>query len=368
MRNKLLFTLAVLGILAGLVAAYLLGERHQPAPPLFQPTPNPYAAGIYANGIIESNQGSGQNVNIYPELSATVRQVRVKEGQKVQQGQALIELDDSVQRANAEQLKLQASAAAATLEALRAQPRKEQLAVAEAQREQAVANQRTVEAQYQKMAKAHAADVGAVSKDALDTAENQYKSARANADLAQRQYELVKAGAWSYDIQAQQRQQEALAQSYEAAKSLLAKYVLRAPMDGIVMAVNASPGALLTTQGVYSSYTGGQTPALVMSSKQDELAVRCYVDEVLIHRLPMQQDIRAQMSVRGTDIRIPLQFDHVQPFVTPKLALSDQRQERVDLRVLPIVFRFKPPQGTHLFPGQLVDVYIEQGSHQASAH
>ena len=62
-----------------------------------------------------------------------------------------------------------------------------QLAVAEAQREQAVANQRTVEAQYQKMAKARAADVGAVSKDALDTAENQYKSARASADLAQRQ-------------------------------------------------------------------------------------------------------------------------------------------------------------------------------------
>jgi len=44
--------------------------------------------------------------------------------------------------------------------------------------------------------------------------------------------------------------------------------------------------------------------------------------------------------------------------VTPKIELSDQRTEKVDVRVLPIIFRFKPPEHMNLFPGELVDVYI----------
>jgi HlyD family secretion protein len=68
------------------------------------------------------------------------------------------------------------------------------------------------------------------------------------------------------------------------------------------------------------------------------------------------------MSIRGTDTRIPLEFVRVQPYVSPKIALSDQRQERVDLRVLPIIFRFARKDGITIYPGQLVDVYIGQKS------
>jgi HlyD family secretion protein len=44
--------------------------------------------------------------------------------------------------------------------------------------------------------------------------------------------------------------------------------------------------------------------------------------------------------------------------VTPKIELSDARTEQVDLRVLPVVFRFKPPTGAAIYSGQQVDVYI----------
>ena len=64
------------------------------------------------------------------------------------------------------------------------------------------------------------------------------------------------------------------------------------------------------------------------------------------------------MSIRGTNIKIPLEFVRVQPFVSPKIELSDQRQERVDVRVLPVIFRFEKPKDLNLYPGELVDVYI----------
>ncbi|HYA59751.1 MAG TPA: efflux RND transporter periplasmic adaptor subunit, partial [Burkholderiaceae bacterium] len=67
---------------------------------------------------------------------------------------------------------------------------------------------------------------------------------------------------------------------------------------------------------------------------------------------------KAQMFVRGTKGSVPIEFVRVEPYVTPKISLSDERQERVDLRVLPVIFRFKVSEGQPVYPGQLVDVYI----------
>jgi HlyD family secretion protein len=86
--------------------------------------------------------------------------------------------------------------------------------------------------------------------------------------------------------------------------------------------------------------------------------VRCYIDEILVHRLPAPESIAGQLSIRGTDVKLPLRFMRVQPYVSPKIELSDQRQERVDVRVLPVIFRFDKPKGINLYPGQLVDVFV----------
>jgi len=71
--------------------------------------------------------------------------------------------------------------------------------------------------------------------------------------------------------------------------------------------------------------------------------------------------LQATMFIRGADRRIPLEFVRVQPYVSPKIELSNQRTERVDLRVLPVIFRFSPPQDLSVYPGQLVDVYVRAG-------
>ncbi len=68
------------------------------------------------------------------------------------------------------------------------------------------------------------------------------------------------------------------------------------------------------------------------------------------------------MFIRGTDISIPLQYVRVQPYVSAKIQLSSGRTERVDLRVLPVIFRMKRPPGVQLYPGQMVDVYIESSA------
>jgi len=54
-----------------------------------------------------------------------------------------------------------------------------------------------------------------------------------------------------------------------------------------------------------------------------------------------------------------LEFVRVQPYVSPKIELSNEKQEQVDLRVLPVIFRFEK-KDFPVYPGQMVDVFIGQ--------
>ncbi len=361
MRNKILFALSAIGIFIGVVSAYIYGIEKKPQPPVFHPASNPYDRGIYANGIIESYQTSGENVNIYPEVPGVVTKILVSEGESVHKGTPLLILDDSVQRATAEQQKSQAEAALALLGELRAQPRRENLEIVRAQVDLAGANLKTAQDQQDKQRTSYELDPNSVSKDTLDNAENAVKVAKANLEVVKRQYELTRAGAWVYDIKNQEKQYNALLKAYMASRALLDKYTIKAPVEGVVLSINVAVGGFTSTQGSYDSYTQGYNPVLVMGSRQDYIGVRCYIDEILVHRLPLSRQMKARMFIRGTDVSIPLEYVRVQPYISPKIELSNQRNERVDVRVLPVIFRFARPKNLSLFPGQLVDVYIAEG-------
>jgi len=360
MRNRIIFILSAIGLLAALASAYIMGIETKAEPPVFEPASNPFANGIYANGIIESYQANGTNINIYPEVSGTVTRILVQEGDTVQAGTPLLAIDDSVQRLTVSQQQSQSEAALAQLQALKAQPRAETLSVSKAQMNLAAANLKTSKDQYDKQKRSYDINPKSISKDALDTAENAWKSAQRNLDVAKRQYDLVRAGAWVYDINNQQKQYEALSNAYRASSALLEKYTVKAPVTGTVLSLNTAVGSFISSQGVYNAYTQTSNPVAIMGSDEGFLAVRCYIDEILIQRLPAPDQIAAQMSIRGTDIKVSLEFVRIQPYVSPKISLSDQRQERVDLRVLPIIFRFRKNADMRIYPGQLVDVYVGQ--------
>ncbi|MEI8033146.1 MAG: biotin/lipoyl-binding protein [Chlorobiaceae bacterium] len=306
MRNKILIGLALIGIVLGAASAYILGIPPKPQAPAFRPASNPYEKGIYANGIIETPQTSGANVNIYPEVSGTVVKIAVEEGERVKAGTPLFILDDSVQRATAQSAEAQIEVAKATL--------------------------KTLQDQYGKLKASSALDARSVSRDALDTSENAVKGARANLQLAQKQH--------------------------QAANAVLGKYAVKAVADGTILSINTAVGSYISSQGVYDTYTGGFKPVLVMGNLQAGFAVRCYVDEILINRIPDPSRITARMFIHGTKVSVSLKFVRIQPNVSPKITLSSQRTERVDVRVLPVIFSFEPPKGVSIYPGQLVDVYI----------
>jgi HlyD family secretion protein len=358
MKTRMIFVISAIGVLGGMVTAIYSARAVSALSPAFNPPANPYSSAIYAQGIIESVQSSGENIDIYPEVPGTVKEILVTEGQEVRKGMPLLLIDPSIQRATTEQQKSAAQASRAMFEELKAEPRKENLDVAEAQVVAAQAALKTAQDELNKQQAAYEIDPRSISKDALDSAINAAAVAQANLEVARKQRDLTKAGAWIFDIQSQERQYNALEKSYLASSALLSKYTLRAPTDGVVLTIGTIVGNYVSPQGAYESYTQGMNPVLVLGTPQTNLHVRCYIDEILVPRLPPPSKIKAQMTIRGTDVKTPLTFVRVQPFVSPKIELSDQRQERVDVRVLPIIFSFEKPRDVNLYPGELVDVYI----------
>ncbi len=92
-----------------------------------------------------------------------------------------------------------------------------------------------------------------ISKDALDSAANAVATAKANLEVARKQRDLTKAGAWIYDINNQESNYNALYKSSLSASALLSKYTLRAPADGIVLAINPTVGSYVSAQGAYDT-------------------------------------------------------------------------------------------------------------------
>jgi len=319
MNLKVLFGVAAGGLALGLVSAFVSTQQPSAQTPVFSPAPNPYANGIYANGIIESRQSQGTNVTIFPEVTGPVTRVLVKEGDVVKAGTPLLAIDDSVQRQTTAQ-------------------QQSQLDVVTAQIANARASLKSASDTLAKLQKTYAEFPGAVSREQLDTQRNAVAVAATNMRVFEQQHD---------------EQTRAIA----ASQALLGKYTIRAPSDGIVLSIKAAIGSYVSPQGAYDAYTQGYAPIIVMGSAAGGLQVRVYVDEILINRIPQPSKIRARMFIRGTNISVPLVFDHMQPYVTPKIELSDQRLEQVDVRVLPLIFHFDQ-KALNVYPGQLVDVYV----------
>jgi HlyD family secretion protein len=308
MKLRLLFIVAVSGIFIGLVSAYVYHQKIRLQPPLYVNL-SPYVHGVYATGIVESYQPTGVNINIYPDVSGKVTEVFVREGQMMKRGQSLLSLDNSVQVEIVAKDQAQVRFEQATLTNL--------------------------QDQLSKIKKSYSLDSGSVSKNMLDNAVSAVHVAHESLNLAVMQY--------------------------RADWALLNKYTLISPLEGIVLQIATATGSYVSSQGSYDPYTQSMLPVIQMAVISPFMQVRCFLDEILVPQLPARGKLEATLFVRGmNNSGIPLEFVSIQPYAIPHIQLSNERQERVDMRVLPILFKFKKPDNLNLFPGQLVDIYIQE--------
>jgi len=133
------------------------------------------------------------------------------------------------------------------------------------------------------------------------------------------------------------------------AKTELDKLTVCAPVDGQVL-------QLKVHLGEYAPAGMLGTP-LIMLGNVDTLHVRADVDENDAWRI--RNGAVATGCLRGNkDISTPLKFVRFEPYVLPKRSLTGDSTERVDTRVLQVIYSFNRGD-LPLFVGQQMDVFID---------
>jgi multidrug resistance efflux pump len=126
---------------------------------------------------------------------------------------------------------------------------------------------------------------------------------------------------------------------------------VRAPTTATVLQVNTRVGQFATA----GPGPGSQDPLIVMG-QTNPLHVRIDIDENEIERV--EAGAAATVSPRGNaGRRVQATFVRAEPLVRPKRSLTNSAQERVDVRVLQLVYALPADAGS-FFVGQQVDAYI----------
>jgi len=303
------FTFPVIGILAAVWAAYSVVRtqpRRVPTDPPSPPAVSDFEKTVAAVGLIEA---STENIWVGTPLAGVVTKVFVTAGQNVRSGEPLFELDTR-------QLRAELAVRQQAVLVARARARVAEARVADAGRQLEFAEQ--------------VKDKRAVSAEELTRRRSAVETASAELDEV------------TSEIAAAESQAQAVQVDLE-------RSVVRASIAAEVLQVKVRVGE-------FAPAAATSNP-LILLGRSKPLHVRVDVDEHEAWRV--REGAPAIGHVRGNAAaKARLRFVRFEPFVVPKRSLTGDSTERVDTRVLQIIYRVDGDD-IPLFIGQQLDVFID---------
>jgi HlyD family secretion protein len=310
----ILLAAAVGGSVLAVKLVFAARETIAPAKPIAEPARAPFPVSIGARGLIESVD---ENVRIAPAIAALVTEVPVKVGDEVKKGEVLVRQDTR----DAEAL---VAAQQAEITALKTQVREAEVLLAD---------KRDMWARMEKLSATKVASDEEKQRTgfAVQTAEAQLASTKARIASA-----------------------EAMLARTKVQRDLL---VILAPRAGRILQVNTRAGEFAAPN---------DREPLILLGQVDNLQLRADVDEDNASRV--RESMPAVAFIKGRrDRPIPLTFVRIEPYILPKRSLTGESSERVDTRVLQIIYRFERPSDLSLYVGQQMDVFLDGGASAAEA-
>lgn len=311
--------LPVLAVIGLLVSAVLIWGG-QPDRAMEEPGETPArATGALANaprvagaGVVEP---SSEIVDIGTAVSGLVSRVLVRPGDYVSRGQPLFAVDDRAIRARL------AEAGASVAQA--------RAAIAEARASEATAARNL--SLFRSVS-----DPAAVSRAEIIRAEGDVSAARSRAGVARAQLEAAEAVAASARVE-------------------LGRLTVAAPISGTILKVDVKAGEFVSAGG-QGGGSGSNTPFLQMGETRP-LHLRIDIDEDEIAKV--EPGAEAVVAPRGAaDRQVRARFVRAEPLVVPKRSLTNSAAERVDVRVLQLIYAL-PERSDGLFRiGQQVDAFL----------
>lgn len=347
-KRLLLPALAVLGLMfATYYSIWGQSTSYPPATEESQRLPVHPTGVLAGSGVIEPH---GQTVTVAAPLPGVVEWVISEDrvGTVVKKGEVLMRLDARQQQAELEVRKASLASAEVEVKRQKAMPRPEDVAPAEGTVRQAQATLDDKNDLYQRAVQL--AGQRAISAEEVNTRKFAAEVAHAQLDVAQADLKKIKAGAWAHDIAvAEAAVQKARAEVLQA-QTDLDRMVVKAQSDQVLLKVDVRPQE-------YVGVPPGKT--LISLGDMSQLQVRVELDENDAPRFRPQLKVLARLRGQSQG-GFPLVYVRTEPIIIPKQSLSGESTERLDVRVLQMIYRFQNSEDQKkVYLGQQVDVLLQ---------
>jgi HlyD family secretion protein len=343
------YVLPLLAVFGVSFAAYTVySSRYDPklVPTDVSPPVRPKSMrSIAGAGIVEARK---ENIPIGTNIPGVVTEVFVKKGDLVKAGDPLFRIDDRDYKARLLMAEAELAAAEAQLHKLLNAPRPEDVPPARAAVEEAKAKLNDAEAamgRTERLFQRQMAPAGDYDKDRFT-----YHAAKAALARAQADLERILAGTWKEDIEIARAAVQQTRSRVESAKIDLERLTVRALSDGQVLQLNVRLGQFAAM--------AWREPMVILGDVQ-RLHVRVDIDE---SDLPyFEKGAEAVATLKGRPgVRFEgLKFVYVEPYVVPKTSLTGSNSERVDTRVLQVIYELPDKRPVDLYVGEQMDVYLK---------
>lgn len=343
-RKYLLPVLAIAGLAFAIWTTIQGAKIQPPSKPVTEPPRSPFTTKISGSGIVEA---STRNISIGSHVPGIVTRVFVTVGKRVRSGEPLFVLDDRKQQADLAVKEAGLAEARARLARLKQAPRPEDLPPAQARVKEAEAM--LAEARHQLQLAEKLRDAKAIAIDEINRRRFAVEAAEARLNQAKADLKLLEAGSWKQDIEVAMADVARAKAEVDAARVEIDRLTVRAPVEGDILQVNIRPGE-------FASSGTTAVPSILLGNL-DKLHVRVDIDENDAWRY--RPEAKAVASMRGNpELKTDLSFEYVEAYVVPKRSLTGESTERVDTRVMQVVYSFKRGK-LPIYPGQLMDVFID---------
>ena len=311
-------------------------------PPAAPPETSAHGA-VAAVGLVESPT---EDIQLSCAVPGMVTQLYVKAGDRVRSGQKLFSVDDRDVQAELAVKRAALHNARAQLAKLEAQPRPEELPPLEEKVTEAKALLADAEVQVKLIE--GVSDQRAVKKEDVLRRQQNYNAAKARLAQAEKDLALTKAGAWGPDLAIARTQVEQAEAAMHQDEVNIDRLTTRAPIDGTILQNKVRLGQY--------AQCGPLAEPLMIFGGSGNLHVRADVDENDAWRV--KAGTPAVAHVRGNSrLTYALEFVRFEPSVIPKKSLTGDSTERVDTRVLEVIYQFRDAHAK-VYDGQQMDVYL----------
>jgi HlyD family secretion protein len=152
-----------------------------------------------------------------------------------------------------------------------------------------------------------------------------------------------------FDVAINEAVLQSAAAQVEQIKIEIERRTIRAPVTGRILQIKTRLGEF--------AQSGVLVTPLMLLGDTKFLHLRVDIDENDVWRV--QPSAPALAFVRSNpDLKTPLQFERIEPYVVPKVSLTGASTERTDMRVLQVIYSFDPA-ALPVYVGQQVDVVIQ---------